>query len=171
MVALVFLCVLAVLGQPLAQAQTFHVLHSFTNGSDGASPMAGLTLGGIGTLYGTTAGGGNDPNGYGVVYKLSLHNSNWLLTPVYEFTNGSDGFEPMGGITIGPGGVPFGTANNGHFRVLGTVFSATPPLTVCKAVFGVLLDGNGNLFGTAYEGGTPGSCRGLGCGTIWEITP
>lgn len=33
------------------------VLHSFTGGSDGAGPVAGLTVF-HGTLYGTTAGGG-----------------------------------------------------------------------------------------------------------------
>jgi hypothetical protein len=34
---------------------------------------------------------------------------------------------------------------------------------------GVLLDANGNLFGTASQGGS-GSCFN-GCGVVWEITP
>jgi len=28
-----------------------------------------------------------------------------------------------------------------------------------------VLDGNGNLYGTAYDGGQ------YGCGVVWEITP
>ena len=34
----------------------------------------------------------------------------------------------------------------------------------------VVLDANGNLYGTAGDGGT-GDCGGYGCGVVWEITP
>jgi uncharacterized repeat protein (TIGR03803 family) len=44
------------------------VLYSFTGGSDGLGPMAGLTFDGAGNLYGTTYYGG--ANGAGVVFKL-----------------------------------------------------------------------------------------------------
>jgi hypothetical protein len=44
------------------QAQTFAVLHTFI-GQDGANPSAGVTIGGDGTLYGTTQSGGT--NGHG----------------------------------------------------------------------------------------------------------
>jgi hypothetical protein len=47
-------------------------LHSF-GGSDGARPLAGLTLGADGSLYGTTASGGRSgPGGveYGVIFRL-----------------------------------------------------------------------------------------------------
>src|SRR5260370_41769862 len=42
-----------------AQAQTFTILYSFTGGSDGRQPEAGLLLDAAGNLYGTTAGGGS----------------------------------------------------------------------------------------------------------------
>jgi uncharacterized repeat protein (TIGR03803 family) len=45
------------------------VLYSFTGGSDGASPYAGLILDASGNLYGTTPIGG--AYGYGVVFKLT----------------------------------------------------------------------------------------------------
>ena len=41
-----------------AEAQTYKVLHSFTNGSDGAAPIAGVTIDCEGNLYGTTSAGG-----------------------------------------------------------------------------------------------------------------
>lgn len=42
-----------------ATAQTFHVLHTFTGGLDGASPFSGLTPGPAGAFYGTTGMGGS----------------------------------------------------------------------------------------------------------------
>ncbi len=37
---------------------------------------------------------------------------------------------------------------------------------------GVTLDANGNIYGTAAEGGSPGGdCGSSGCGVVWEITP
>jgi hypothetical protein len=39
-----------------AQAQTFQVLHSFTDGDDGAIPLAGLIVDTTGNLYGTASG-------------------------------------------------------------------------------------------------------------------
>jgi uncharacterized repeat protein (TIGR03803 family) len=50
-------------------ATTYTVLHSFTGGSDGGSPFAGLIADGAGNLYGTTGGGG--ASGKGVVFKLA----------------------------------------------------------------------------------------------------
>ena len=38
-----------------AQAQTYTVIHNFTGGQDGATPMAGLTMDRAGNLYGTAA--------------------------------------------------------------------------------------------------------------------
>ncbi|MGA8874793.1 MAG: hypothetical protein WCC25_23075 [Candidatus Korobacteraceae bacterium] len=35
----------------------------------------------------------------------------------------------------------------------------------------VLIDANGNLFGTTNGGGLAGYCPGGSCGTIWEIAP
>jgi uncharacterized repeat protein (TIGR03803 family) len=57
------------LGHPAKET----VLWSFTGGTDGAIPYAGLVLDGSGNLYGTTYGGGNTKcsGGCGVVYKLT----------------------------------------------------------------------------------------------------
>lgn len=45
------------------------VLHSFTGGTDGGVPMAGLAMDSAGNLYGTASGGG--ANGYGVVFEIT----------------------------------------------------------------------------------------------------
>jgi uncharacterized repeat protein (TIGR03803 family) len=51
------------------------VLHSFTGGTDGAYPYAGLVQDAAGNLYGTTIyGGGASPggaSGFGTVFKLT----------------------------------------------------------------------------------------------------
>ena len=65
------------------------MLASF-NGSNGADPIAGLTLSGN-TLYGTTYGGG--ANGDGTVFSLPL--SGGSPTVLASF-NGSNGEDPYG---------------------------------------------------------------------------
>src|SRR6202521_4856095 len=68
------LVVVLLLAAALAQAQTFTVLHSFTDGSDGGIPVAGLIEGTSGNLYGTTYQGGDlncASEGCGTVYEIS----------------------------------------------------------------------------------------------------
>jgi len=48
---------------------TEHVLHSFTGGNDGGSPLAGLIFDQAGNLYSTTVAGGSD--GAGVVFEIT----------------------------------------------------------------------------------------------------
>ena len=66
--ALAMALALTVVATPAAHAQTFTVLHNFTNGQDGANPEAGLTMDKAGNLYGTAFYGGLGP---GTVFKLT----------------------------------------------------------------------------------------------------
>jgi uncharacterized repeat protein (TIGR03803 family) len=75
----------------IAHAQTFTVLHSFTGGSDGGSPYAGVTLDQAGNLYGTTSLGGAGQ--CGTVFNLQHRNSAWILSNLYTF-HGADGCSP-----------------------------------------------------------------------------
>jgi uncharacterized repeat protein (TIGR03803 family) len=67
------------------------VLYSFTGGSDGAYPKAGVIADAKGHLYGTTfPGGGTGCQGFGcgVVFKLAPDGT---LTVLHSFTGGDDG--------------------------------------------------------------------------------
>ena len=79
----------------LAQAQTFRALYSFTGGSDGGNPNAGVIRDLAGNLYGTAASGG-DPNcngGYscGVVFEVNTAGTETVL---HIFSDDPDGADP-----------------------------------------------------------------------------
>ncbi len=168
-----------------AQAQTFSVLHTFTDGADGGYPYAAVTVGPSGVLYSTASYGGS--HDAGTVFKLSLVNSSWVFSPLYEFTGGSDGGNPWGGVVIGPNGALYGTTLYGGGENFGTVFELTPPATFCGSILcswyetvlhaftgtpdgaypyfvNLTFDQAGNIYGTTYEGGMNGG------GTVFELT-
>jgi uncharacterized repeat protein (TIGR03803 family) len=133
-----------------AQAQTFQVLHTFTGGSDGAIPVAGLTMDRAGNLYGATNAGGNigsncqfggAANGCGTVFKLVRRSSGWVLSPLYAFQDYTDGLFPSSRVIFGPDGALYGVTQSGGeandcnpgFGTCGTVFRVTPPATSCKS--------------------------------------
>src|SRR6266699_5714383 len=93
----------------------FTILHSFpkpsgpyppTN-SDGAYPFPELILSGN-TLYGTTYGGGS--SGYGTVFAVNTNGTSF--TNLYNFTGGSDGAEPLGGLILSDNRL-YGVARDG----------------------------------------------------------
>jgi len=158
------------------------ILHSFTNGVDGAYPVSGLLLSGN-TLYGT-AGGGRAGNG--TVFAIKTDGTGF--TNLYSFsstgTNGlnSDGANPSGNLILS-GNTLYGTANGGGSGGSGTVFAiktdgtgftklysftALDPTFSTNSdgaypVAGLLLSGN-TLYGTAGNGGSEGS------GTVFAVT-
>ena len=175
----------AVLATP-ASAQTFSVLHSFTGGADGAFPYAALTVGPSGVVYGTAAWGGTYGNG--TVFQLSQVNSTWSFSPLYEFTGGSDGSKPIGGVVLGLDGALYGTTQLGGADGDGVVFSLAPGPTVCRSMpcywkqtilhtfagvpdginpwtENLVFDAAGNIYGTTGGGGTYDN------GTAFELTP
>ena len=105
----------------LAPDGTETVLYSFTGGSDGAEPYAGLILDSTGNLYGTTAGGG--ASDWGVVFKLAPDGTETVL---YSFTGGSDGTGPYAGLILDSAGNLYGTTAGGGASDLGVVFKLAP---------------------------------------------
>ena len=130
--ALAMVFAVTLLASHAMQAQTFSVIHNFTGGGDGAYPYAGVTVGPGGVLYGTASGGGS--HGAGTVFKLNQVNSSWVFSPLYEFTGGSDGGVPYGGVVIGPNGALYGTTYTGGEDDYGLVFELRPPPTFCRSI-------------------------------------
>jgi len=89
-------------------AQTEIVLHSFTDGADGAKPN-GVVRDAAGNLYGTTSGGGNTPcpAGCGTEYQLDSSGNETLL---YSFT-GADGANPTSSLIRDAACNLYGTTN------------------------------------------------------------
>jgi uncharacterized repeat protein (TIGR03803 family) len=100
----------------LSTAGTFTTLYSFTGGSSGAVPQAGLVQGSDSNFYGTTSIGGS--NTYGTVFSIT---SNGVLTTIYQF-NKIDGRYPAAALIEGSGGYFYGTTQLGGTRSEGTAF-------------------------------------------------
>ena len=110
-------------------ALTTLVCFDFTNG---AKPVAGLTLGGDGSFYGTTRFGGitnsSYTSGMGTVFQVT---TNGVLTTLVSFS-GTNGAEPFAALTLGNDGNFYGTTGEGGSSWYGTVFrlSLQPIITV-----------------------------------------
>jgi uncharacterized repeat protein (TIGR03803 family) len=140
--AIVF--VAAMFWLPPAEAQSFRVLHNFSAGEDGATPLAGVSLDAEGNLYGTTESGAvTSPmcysGGCGTVYQMKHSGSGWILTPLYSF-HGNDGANPGARVMFAANGTLFGTTElGGHGNCVffgsgcGIVFNLKPSATVCKS--------------------------------------
>ena len=163
------------------------VLHSF-NGDDGLSPSAGLVFDGAGNLYGTTFSGGK-PLDLGVVFELSpTAKGKWKEKVLLELGKHPDGGGPMGALVFDGAGNLYGTASGGY-QVVGSVFELTPLAngrwkeTILHGFKGkgdggrplgsVVLDAEGNVYGTTSEGGriTELYPCAFGCGTVFELMP
>ena len=64
-----------------------------------------------GNLYGTTLSGGRFERGN--VFKLTRTGDSWAYSSLYDFTGGSDGGSPYGGVALDAAGNLYGTAASG----------------------------------------------------------
>jgi uncharacterized repeat protein (TIGR03803 family) len=112
-------------------------LYSFTNGTDGGNPNAGLAIDRAGNHYGVAEHGGNStatgcqggyysPPGCGTVFELTSSSGNYSFKVVHTFTYG-DGANPLAGLFIDSTGNIYGTTLYG-----GTPSSGNPYGTVFK---------------------------------------
>ncbi len=176
-------------------ASTGTVLHSFVSLPHGANPQANLTADAAGNLYGTTYGGGSYGSSFelsnGAVFELTVDpRGNWKETVLYNFTGGSDGGNPVGGVIFDKAGNLYGTTEYGGSTSrggsctdggCGVVFELSPLKNGSWAesvlynfsaaddgyfpVAGLAFDDAGNLYGTTSAGGS-GSW-----GTVFKLTP
>ena len=89
-----------------AQAQTFTVIHTFTDGADGALPYSGLTMDRAGRLYGTTL---TDATGGGTVFRLTKKGYSWVLRRFTTSPENGNGAWPEARVVFGPDGTLYGT--------------------------------------------------------------
>jgi hypothetical protein len=175
-----------------------HIFHQI----DGAFPYqySRLVPGPDGVLYGTAFGGGDlDCNslGCGVVFSMTPPippATSWTFQDLYKFKNRGDGNVPLGGVTLGPDGILYGTTEYGSVDGCtdgfgcGTVFSLAPPSsgtgqwakTILHSFTGgtdganpqsaLLIGTGGVLYGVTPTGGGPG-CGEKGCGVLYELIP
>jgi uncharacterized repeat protein (TIGR03803 family) len=159
------------------------VLYTFTGGTDGGFPQGGVIADSAGNLYGTTTSDGVDHSG--VVYELSpgAGPGKQTQTTLYAFTGGNDGGNPQAGLVADAKGNLYGTTYAGGADGDGVVFELSPPKkgatawteTVLWTFTGgndgslptcaLILDSEGNIYGTTDEGGT-----GV-VGTVFELSP
>jgi uncharacterized repeat protein (TIGR03803 family) len=159
------------------------VLYTFKAGVDGQSPMAPLVRDGKGNLYGTTSTGGDvtnpwcrtEQNGCGVVFELT---EKGVLRTLYAFKGyPKDGQHPIAGVAFDKQGNLYGTTDWGGSSNDGAVFKLAPGgvETVLHGLTGgtdgenpfgsVVLDAQGNLYGTAIYGGA------FGDGVLFKVIP
>ena len=153
------------------------VLYSFTGGTDGRAPVAGLVRDPAGNLYGTTTIGGDlsafGGLGCGVVFKLD---STGKETVLYSFTGGADGCQPFAGLVRDAAGNLYGATESGGNSNFGVVFKLdiTGKETVLHTFTGpdglqvdagLVRDAKGNLYGTTVGSGASGY------GVVFKLTP
>ena len=161
--------------------------------ADGSYPVGGVIRRNR-VIYGTAssqgAAAGNCFIGCGTVFKIDAGGT---ATTLYSFLGGSDGGQPNTALTMDDAGNLYGTTLEGGQSPdkcregCGTIFRLAPDGTetvlyrFCaqrqnnRCADGempsarVLFDDAGNIFGTAYFGGS--GCPQAGCGIIFKLAP
>jgi uncharacterized repeat protein (TIGR03803 family) len=173
-------------------AWTEKLLYSFSVSSETsqtgpAQPEANLIFDAEGNLYGTSSTGGTDGNG--TVFELSPGTGGaWTEKILYSFTGNDiagdyDGFDPLGGLIFDAQGNLYGTTYGGGPKGFGTAFELSPGTGGAwteKQLWGfgaagdgtgpacaLIFDAQGNLYGTAEQGGASGN----NTGAVFELSP
>lgn len=162
---------------------TKRIIHIFRSGPDGLYPSETLTEDASGNLYGTTTGflAQNGYMNYGTVFMLSPQGQGaWTETVLRKFGAPPDSGSPSGKLLLN-GGLLYGQTSYGGQDDYGSVYCvATPasqqvcPESVLYSFTGsldgaypygsLLFDSNGNIVGTASDGGL------YSCGLIYSLT-
>jgi uncharacterized repeat protein (TIGR03803 family) len=170
-----------------AAANAELVLHDFGGTPDGSRPSAPLLVDGAGNLYGTTAYGG--AHNRGTVFTIKSDGTYMVLR---DLAGGyDDGAVPFAALILGDAGNLYGTTFGGGAPTIdmemGTVFRMQTDGTGFHIMHrftggqsdgalplaGVILGGDGNLYGTTSRGGQSQFYCPVGsysCGTVYSLT-
>ena len=160
---------------PSGSGWTENVLYAFQGGSDGEYLRGGVIFDRSGNIYGGTYQGGS--GGGGTVFELTPSDGTWSLGVLHGFS-GQAGVNAN--LAMDTAGNLYGaTVDDGAFGN-GSVFKLTPTgsgwtYTDLYDFTGsgdgqgplgnVIVDANGNIYGTTYLGGA------YGYGVVWELRP
>jgi uncharacterized repeat protein (TIGR03803 family) len=159
--------------RPTGPNWTEAVLFSFcykNTCTDGADPTSGVIFDPEGNLYGVTSQGG--ANDYGTVFELSPDGNGWKERVIYSLPGGA--FNPEG-LTMDAAGNIFvvnsqtlyelsPNGNGGWNSAVIHTFTGSPK-DGTGAMSAPVLDQDGNLYGTTYQGGR------YGYGTVYTLSP
>jgi uncharacterized repeat protein (TIGR03803 family) len=174
---------------PSGTGWTLSTIYTFPK-TGGPDYPKGLVMDAHGNLFGVTESGG--PSLDGTVFALTPDgNGGWTETTLHNFS-GPDGRGPTGNLIVDSAGRIYGTTSSGG--------TCTAQSTGCGVAFelsrnsqghwtetvlhqfglvptdgqiplgGLVMDSQGNLFGTTSIGGHTG-CSTTTCGTVFELTP
>ena len=176
---------LMILVPAVSWAGSEKVLYTFTGGADGGTPQGGVIFDGSGSLYGTAEDGAISGcfAGCGTVFQLApVSGGEWTYNVLYSFPGGAGGGGPAAGLLFDPSANLYGTAPDegtgtgcgtygcgvafeltpGSSGWTGTVLYDFTAATGSRPEFGLILDKQGNLYGTNPSGGGP-------WGTVFEL--
>lgn len=155
------------------ESGVFSKRHDFTR-VDGGRPKSDLMKWTNGHLYGVTALGGT--NGVGVVFSYDPATGTYLVRA--HFASAATGDGPIGGLVLAGNNKMYGVCARGGTNGFGTLFEFDPSTNalVTKVHFAgttngrepngsMVLDANGSLWGTTFQGGA----NGTGC--IFQYGP
>ena len=160
------------------------IVHSYGSSSkDRGAQFGDLVQDASGNLYGIGAGVNG---GFSFAYQMSLAHGQWKRKNIHQFADSKgDGRSPNNYLMVDAAKKVYGTVAFGHDIPFGKVYRLSEQdgkwlETILYKFKGapdgqgpgskLLLDANGNLWGTA-GGGTSINCSGGACGTVFEITP
>jgi len=136
----------------------FTNLYTFSRGSNGFNPRAGLIASG-GTLYGTTFSDGS-----GTIFRINTDGTGF--TNLHSFNYGSDGGDPSGELLLS-GNTLYGMASSGGIGQYGTIFAVNTDGTG----FTNLYTFTGGAEGAAgADGGNPARSLILSGGRLYGTT-
>lgn len=154
--------------------------HGYLGNGDGATPASNLLRDTAGNLYGTTFYGGG--YGAGTVFELDTAD---VETALYSFCSPQgcpNGATPATGLLRDKAGNLYGTTESGGANYFGTIFklNTTGQETILYNFTGgvdggypegdLMMDKQGNLYGTTFVGGDLTCNGGTGCGVVFKMT-